>query len=417
MRSRESGSALLLAAVLLGLTLATAFVSGLAGVTGRLTRERASDRALAAAREALVAHASSRPVDAADGPGYLPCPDLDGDGWAESTCGSQDGRTGQAQRLGRLPWKTLGVGRLLDGEGQPLWYAVSSKHKGLLNCSPNAACLAMDPDTALGTITVRDAGGALVHDGRIDDARRAGAGGAAAVVIAAGGNGLDADNRAFVDRNDAAGRALNGDGFAAGAARGTAGVPLADDRIAAVGYDDLMPAVMRRVASEVARCVRLHAARPGGDGRPVAPAPPCRQANPDAPDAWASERGARFGRVPSEVLEACSLAVAGSPGWWGAWRRHVFYAIDVQPVDAAGAPLGARRDFAILVAGAARGAQRRDAPADVDVSQWLEPPHPALAARDPAGTCPGPACAAPPCDRVVLAPSDERRNDVVAASP
>ena len=78
--------------------------------------QRASERALAVAQEALVAHATGRPIDEAVGPGYLPCPDLDDDGWAESTCGSQDGHTGQAQRLGRLPWKTLGIPDLRDGD-------------------------------------------------------------------------------------------------------------------------------------------------------------------------------------------------------------------------------------------------------------------------------------------------------------
>ena len=74
------------------------------------------------------------------GPGYLPCPDTDGDGWAEATCGSLDGASGQASRLGLLPWKTLGLPDLRDGYGERLWYAVSSKYKGLLNCGVSRAC-------------------------------------------------------------------------------------------------------------------------------------------------------------------------------------------------------------------------------------------------------------------------------------
>ena len=119
------------------------------------------------------------------GPGYLPCPDLDNDGWAEATCGSQNGDSGQAERLGRLPWKTLGLPDLRDGYGERLWYAVSSKYKGLLNCAVSRACLDMTPEAALGTISVRDTAGALLHDGTLGDARRAG-GGALAVVIAPG---------------------------------------------------------------------------------------------------------------------------------------------------------------------------------------------------------------------------------------
>src|SRR6185437_7723389 len=211
----------------------------------------------------LIAYAADRPINAAVGPGYLPCPDLDNDGWAESTCGSQDGSSGQAERLGRLPWKTLGLQDLRDGDGERLWYAVSSKYKGLLNCGVSRACIDMTPPVALGTITVRDASGRPVHDGTLAVPGRAQDGGALAVVIAAGAPleriGADAsrtmqrrecasadcdsegrcltdppqraapcnpanyldrspaeDNADFVDRNDPAGRAANANGFIAG---------------------------------------------------------------------------------------------------------------------------------------------------------------------------------------------------------
>lgn len=447
--NRERGTILLVLAGLLSLGLVAAFAAGLAGNPARLARDRASDRALATAEEALIAYATSRPIDAATGPGYLPCPDLDDDGWAEATCGTQDGHGGQAQRLGRLPWKTLGVEDLRDGYGERLWYAVSSKHKGLLNCGPNAACVDMGPDAALGTLTVRDPHGTIVHDGRIDDAHRAGVGGAAAVVIAPGAplerhedlagttrraqlrdtraqqldpaNYLDKapgaafggeDNAAFVDRNDAAGRAANGDGFIRGPVRLADGAIAVNDRLAAIGYDDLMPRVMRRVANEVAQCLRAH---------PVAPAPACRQATPDAPGAWDAVAGARFGRVPQEALEACGLAIPGAAnGWWRAWRLHVFYALGVRPVDAQGRDAGAVRDFAVLVAGAPLGAQSHAPGSEADAAQWLEPPHDALAGLNPASACAGaapPPCAPGTCDRVVVAPRDPSRNDVVVLSP
>src|SRR5512142_1165139 len=134
-RGRRCGAFLVLAALVLLLAIGTLFATV---ATWRISaaRDRATERALAQAREALVAYAADRPITAIVGPGYLPCPDLDGDGWAESTCGSLDGASGQADRLGRLPWKTLGLPELRDGDGERLWYAVSSKHKGLLNCGP-----------------------------------------------------------------------------------------------------------------------------------------------------------------------------------------------------------------------------------------------------------------------------------------
>jgi hypothetical protein len=45
---------------------------------------------------------------------------------------------GQAERLGRLPWKTLGLPDLRDGDGERLWYAVSSATRAC-STAPRAA--------------------------------------------------------------------------------------------------------------------------------------------------------------------------------------------------------------------------------------------------------------------------------------
>src|SRR6478609_4375024 len=198
---------------MLALGLAAAFATGLTSQAARLARDRVSDRALAEAREALIAYATSRPIDAQVGPGYLPCPDTDDDGWAETTCGSLSGHLGQADRLGRLPWKTLGLPDLRDGSGERLWYAVSTRHKGLLNCAASRECRDMSPAAALGTITVRGADGRPIYDGTIADPRRAAVGGAAAVVIAPGEALVRADGReqsraCAAGECDAAGRCL-----------------------------------------------------------------------------------------------------------------------------------------------------------------------------------------------------------------
>lgn len=55
-------------------------------------------------------------------PGDLPCPDRNNDGIAETSCSN-------TARLGRLPWKTLGIGDVRDGSGERLWYAVSERYK------------------------------------------------------------------------------------------------------------------------------------------------------------------------------------------------------------------------------------------------------------------------------------------------
>jgi hypothetical protein len=141
MPAAQRGAFLLLATLVLMLAIGFVFALELAAPAARVSRERVTEQALAEAREALLAYAADRPVNAIVGPGYLPCPDLDDDGWAESTCGSLSGDSGQEQRLGRLPWKTLGIADLRDADGERLWYAVSSRYKGLLNCAASAACV------------------------------------------------------------------------------------------------------------------------------------------------------------------------------------------------------------------------------------------------------------------------------------
>jgi hypothetical protein len=460
---RPRGAILLLAAIaiLIGTAAWLAMTLSARAITSR--RDLASERALAQAREALIVYAAGRPINASVGPGYLPCPDLDNDGWAESTCGSQSGDSGQAQRLGRLPWKTLGLPDLRDGHGERLWYAVSSKYKGLLNCAVSVACLDMTPAAALGTISVRAASGALIHDGT---RAQADGGGAVAVIVAPGApllrlagsegdsgqaqarecapgecdalgrcvtdppqraspcdprNYLDRapgaafgneDNANFVDRNDAAGRARNGDGFIHGPVALRDGRIAVNDRLATLAYRDVMPRIMQRVALEVAACLRFYGTRPENGGRYPRPVAACGRGAlfgtvPDTPflesrvasggrmlERWwrtASESPENLAELPTRE-DACRIAVppwdagpvrisgpaspadeamtAGrsDPSWWTAWKPRVFYSLAaafqpdaspagpcdaascVQLVHADGSALAGDKQFAVIVA-------------------------------------------------------------------
>ena len=360
----QEGSALVVAALLVVACIGLVFAIELASPAANSRADRASERALAEAREALIAYAADRPINAVVGPGYLPCPDLDDDGWAESTCGSQTGDSGQAQRLGRLPWKTLGISDLRDGYGERLWYAVSSKYKGLLNCGVSRACLDMTPGAALGTITVRDNTGAIVHDGTVADAYRADTGGAVAVVIApgpaleraggaaqsrgctpqdcdasgrcvtdppqradhcnpvnyldkaSGARYADEDNADFVDRNDGAGRPRNANGFIQGPVALPDGRVAVNDRIGVVAYRDVMPRIMARVALEASHCLRRYAASPENRGRYPWATPACLQSG----DVWEGRRGARFGRIPDTPF-ADAAATAMLDRWWRGQSR------------------------------------------------------------------------------------------------
>lgn len=508
-------------ALVLALLASVALVSARPAVPASAARDALTQQALARARDALVAYASARPVDEVVGPGYLPCPDLDDDGWAESTCGSLAGDTGQERRLGRLPWKTLGLPDLRDAAGERLWYAVSSKQKGLLNCAASPSCVDMSPESALGAITVRDAAGNLLHDGTSTSLHAPALGGALAVVIAPGtplrrwNEGLqhracepgqcspagqclteppmrtpkcapanyldrspdsfsvDEDNARFVDRNDAAGRILNRDGFVQGPitdGRGT----WVNDRVLSITYDDVMPAVMRRVAEEVATCLKAYGERTGHAGRTPWPVALCRAASRDAALRWADTGGIAFGRVPDTpfrasqessggalsgfwptAAEGCKVAdTTGATSslarftWWSAWKRHVFYAVlgpgrpdgQSQPPcdsisclviasatrEASALPRGHRA--AVLVAGHPLRwdsfQQVRDSTADLDARQWLEGSNAELRRlnANPAA----PDCAADPSVGIrspdpaanrLTADRHLSRNDIVVAIP
>jgi hypothetical protein len=275
--------------------------------------------------------------------------------------------------------------------------------------------------------------------------------------------GVNEDNAAFVDRHDAAGRRGNLDGFIRGPVHSPSGGLQVNDRIAVISFDDIMPKIMQRVALEVALCLREYASQPGNRGRYPWPAPACRQGDPDTAVAWSDAANILFGRVPDppfratrassagEMQEdwtgACAIAGNAGPGWWNAWRWHVFYAIGpavrpqpgagqrctdesgcLQAQDAGGRVLANGREFAVLVAGTplATGAltQSRAATASTDARQWLEGSNAELRRMNPnpaAATCaPDPAQApcAPlsSCNRVTVARGSSL-NDVALAWP
>ncbi len=84
--------------------------------------------ALSAAKDALIGYAITFPdhdvSGVVDGPGYLPCPDLNNDGSAVSSCSAGGNTT-----IGRLPNQTLRLEELRDASGQRLWYALSENFR------------------------------------------------------------------------------------------------------------------------------------------------------------------------------------------------------------------------------------------------------------------------------------------------
>lgn len=134
--SRQRGIALIVLLVLLGLLVGTLVV----GFTGDLARQNKKQKqtteALAKAKEALIGRAASD----SSIPGSLPCPDLvtnipgtniPNDGIADLFAGNNC-----PSYVGRLPWRTLGLPDLRDGDGERLWYALSQNFRDHPSAQP-----------------------------------------------------------------------------------------------------------------------------------------------------------------------------------------------------------------------------------------------------------------------------------------
>jgi len=92
-----------------------------------LENQAQTAQALAQAKEALIGYAATYAETHSVHEiqqGFLPCPDYNGKGSANSVCGN----AGESV-IGRFPWRTLGLPPLRDGSGECLWYAVSGTYK------------------------------------------------------------------------------------------------------------------------------------------------------------------------------------------------------------------------------------------------------------------------------------------------
>ena len=121
----QRGAALLIMLAIIATGASWMMVSALNTASNRTTlnRQDAAKR-LAEAKHALVGWVVRQAIQAGeDNPGRLPCPEAAAfigtanEGIAAGNC--------TLPAVGRLPWRTLGMPKLLDPAGEPLWYIVS----------------------------------------------------------------------------------------------------------------------------------------------------------------------------------------------------------------------------------------------------------------------------------------------------
>jgi hypothetical protein len=128
---KQRGAALLVLGAILAIGVSAFLVSALNSATlnETTTIRKRNAEALQEAKSALIGYVAKEVLDLSNGiPGRLPCPESPSDagttneGRAGSTC---DPTFPINKNVGRLPWRTLGLDKLVDASSEPLWYVVS----------------------------------------------------------------------------------------------------------------------------------------------------------------------------------------------------------------------------------------------------------------------------------------------------
>lgn len=127
-RAKQRGAALLIMLVMVLLGFTATLLNSLNASALLNARQATTAEVLAQAKQALIGYAITYGnTHAGQVHGYLPCPDINGgngEGSSNLGCGSKN-----ISILGRLPWKSLELDALRDGDGECVWYAVSGTHK------------------------------------------------------------------------------------------------------------------------------------------------------------------------------------------------------------------------------------------------------------------------------------------------
>lgn len=123
--SKQQGAALLIIITILALMVSSVLLMGLDKNSLEVARDKKTNKVLAEAKQALINYALlSDKLPGSPGIGYLPCPDVTGDGVSDEPCGV----AGESEE-GWLPWQTLGEKTLYDKHKTCLRYAVSGNYK------------------------------------------------------------------------------------------------------------------------------------------------------------------------------------------------------------------------------------------------------------------------------------------------
>lgn len=407
-RASQRGAALMLMLVIMVMGIAAILVRSMSSTALQIERDRITADALAQAKDALIGFSASVNLSSSSRrPGDLPCPDSHTPGSAlEGTPSTPCDQ--QSQRLGRLPWKTLGLPDLRDGSGERLWYAVSTNFKNSTRttCTAPGQAGCLNSDT-VGTITVRNPDGNVIYDATLGN-------GVAAVIIAPG----DALQRQGGSQQDRSGAGINTasnyldiangidnasftdnttNGFIQGRIKDGSGNLIVNDQLLVIAQGNIMQAAQKRVAAEVKQCLDEYAdPANGGYGRYPWPA----RLDPYNYPNYNDSHDYLFGRVPDPYFNTtksdssdqmndvwganCNIQYGS---WWLNWKEMVFFGIAsaYKPRDPPSSPscgtclsvnppsATADKKFVVIVAGKKLAGQNRSSNWDKGTpSNYLE---------------------------------------------
>lgn len=138
-RKRQQGLALLALLAVLLMGASWFLVSRLNAESAMVVASKREHNAevLNRAKKALIGYVAAQSAKSfEDNPGALPCPE----GTSSFDSATSEGQAASSctlPKIGRLPWRTLGLEQLRDADGEALWYVVSTGWARTSTVSPN----------------------------------------------------------------------------------------------------------------------------------------------------------------------------------------------------------------------------------------------------------------------------------------
>jgi len=269
---------------ILGLVLSAYLLHNLNPASLKLTREQKTHAALAEAKAVLI----GRAIMDKNRPGSLPCPH-----YKNLSNGSADLLSGNHCKsyIGRFPWKTLGIHPLQDGDGEPLWYTLSTNYR--------------DDDSAIINSSIS---GTLSVDTKND---------IVAIIFSVGAPLLGQTGRPSNAHTDY----LEGENADLDTVFSAVQSPLQNDRLLVITRTELMQLVEKRVLGDAANALQKYFANPAHAYFPYATL---------ANNGMCDSQLLNSGYVPIPYEPDCPAASLPDIGAWfqdNAWMSLVRYEV------------------------------------------------------------------------------------------